>query len=344
MRLSRLLTTPLCGMLAALAACHDSTSPTIPTVEFSASQALAKVEPVVAVFDLPLFASFEGGLSYFEPLFRSAPFPTLALAPNHGWFDLRAMHALAPVAKLRASAIPPEQLGKTLVWNFELHRYVVDPTLAGAPATGARFLLYLWDAPNGQPQAPLVRVGYVDIDDVSEDASSELTEIVVERDAPRLIAADFVVMHATNADVNVFGIQGSATNGFAVALVDLSGTENGGDGNHHLAYNITLSSSPAGVSAFEQLTFDQATASQSGKLELNYSNHKLTDESVPTGAEVKYDGSLYARVLFPTTPQDTTSYLRADGTALSQQEIVDLNTLLDRVVVANFFWINLAFP
>jgi hypothetical protein len=191
----------------------------------------------------------------------------------------------------------------------------------------------------------LARVGYVELYDVSEgDSSPDLTEIVLERDTPRLIAADFIVMHSVANGVNLFGIEGSATNGLAVALVDLSGTESGGDGNHHLVYNTTLSSSPGGVSAFEQLIYDQATASQTGRLELTYSDHKLTDQSVPSGAEINYDGSLYARVLFPTTPQDPTRYLRADGTTLSQQEITDLNVLLDRVVVANFFWINLAFP
>lgn len=346
MRLSRLVDIgALSAALTLVAGCNDSITVPNTTVAFSASEALAKVEPVAAVFDLPLFTSFNGALSYFEPLFRSAPFVSVNVAPSRSWLDLRATRVLAPVTQLRASAIPLDQLGKTFVWNFDLHRYVPDPTLTGAPADGVRFLLYTWDAPNGQPQAPLARVGYVELYDVSEgDSSPELTEILLERDTPRIIAADFVVMHSVANGVNLFGIEGSATNGLAVAIVDLNGTETGGDGNHHLVYNTTLSSSPAGVSAFEQLTYDQATASQSGRLELTYSNHKLTDQSVPNGAEINYDGSLYARVLFPTTPQDPTRYLRADGTMLNQREIVDLNVLLDRVVVANFFWINLSFP
>jgi hypothetical protein len=40
----------------------------------------------------------------------------------------------------------------------------------------------------------------------------------------------------------------------------------------------------------------------------------------------------------------TPRYVRPNGSSLSPQAIADLNALLDRVIVANFFWINLAGP
>jgi len=129
-----------------------------------------------------------------------------------------------------------------------------------------------------------------------------------------------------------------------VDLIELSGAQSGAAGQHHLVYNTTLSSSPPGVSASEQLTSDQATASQGGRLTLSYEGHTLSDESARSGAEVKFDGNLYAQMIFPATINDPTQYLRPDGTPLAQQEIVDLNTLIDRAVVANFFWIALAWP
>ena len=46
-----------------------------------------------------------------------------------------------------------------------------------------------------------------------------------------------------------------------------------------------------------------------------------------SGAEVKFDGALYASVLFPHTSTDETQYLKPDGTPLPQQEIADLNEL-----------------
>jgi len=39
----------------------------------------------------------------------------------------------------------------------------------------------------------------------------------------------------------------------------------------------------------------------------------LTDESVASGAEVKFDGALYARVLFPRTTTDETQYFKPGG-------------------------------
>src|SRR5205085_10909276 len=123
---------------------------------------------------------------------------------------------------------------------------------------------------------------------------------------PRAIVADFVVTHHTNGGINSFRIDGSATDTRTVALISLDGTESGAAGQHHLVYNTNLSSSPAGVSAVEQLTSDQATASESGRLELNYDGHHFTDESVTAGADLKFDGSLYAHVLFPATLNDQT--------------------------------------
>jgi hypothetical protein len=164
------------------------------------------------------------------------------------------------------------------------------------------------------------------------------------RDAPFLPVADLVVMHSTTGNVSNFGIEGSVTDGFTVDLIDLSGSQSGAAGHHQLAYNTTLSSSPPGVSANEQLTSDQATAEEGGKLTISYEGHTFTDQSARSGAEVRFDGDLYAKVLFPASPNDPTRYLRADGTALSPQEITDLNALIDRAVVANFFFIALAWP
>jgi hypothetical protein len=62
------------------------------------------------------------------------------------------------------------------------------------------------------------------------------------------------------------------------------------------------------------------------------------------GADIKFDGNLYAHVLFSTGVSDQTRYLHPDGTSLSSQEIASVNALLDRVVVANFLWSNLAYP
>lgn len=345
MRLTRPFSFTVLAAAVGLAACRDTATSPLPTAAFDARHALQKIDPLAAVLDQPIFDSFESALSFFETFFRSTPSAPVIAMSSRGPFALHLTRSLASAAQIRASSIPDDAKGKTFVLDEATRTYVVDPTATGAPAAGARFVLYAWDILSRQPASPLTRIGYVDIAPAQGNVSPpELTEIFVMRDAPRLPVADFVVMHETNGDVSNFGIEGSATDGFSVDVVDLTGVESGAAGQHHLVYNTTLSSSPPGTSAVEQLTYDQATASEGGRLELSYEGHKLTDESVSAGSEVKFDGNLYASVLFAPTVNDQTRYLKPDGTPLSQQEIADLNAVLVRAVVANFFWINLAFP
>lgn len=308
------------GLLAAasiglIAGCHDATAPGQPNVSFDGAHARARLEPMAKIFDQEIFRSFEAAESFFEAYFRSG------------------------------GGVPDAVKGKTLVYDAVTRSYVVDPSATGVPPGEVRFVLYGWDAANGQPSMPLNRIGYVDLADAAGGVGApQLVEVIVFRERPFLVAADFVVMHRSDAGVNQFGIEGSATDGFTVALVELNGTESGTDGDHHLVYKTELSTSPGDVSTVETLTSDQATASQSGKLDLLYDGHKLTDESVASGAEVRFDEMLYARILSPRTLTDQTQYLRPDGSALPQQEVVDLNALLERAVVANFFWVSLAWP
>jgi hypothetical protein len=226
------------------------------------------------------------------------------------------------------------------VFDLGTRTYVPDPAATGAPPTGVRFLLYASDQLG--PTSPLARIGLVDI--APAEGSADAVELVVIRDAPRAVVADFAVGHSVVAGVNDFAIEGSATDARTVALIELTGTESGTGNDHHLTYNTSLSSGDLGISAREQLVFDQATATESGRLELSYDGHTLTDESVATGAEVRFDGGLYARIVFPRTVDVEPQYLKPDGTPLTRQEIADLNALLERVIVADFFWISLAFP
>ena len=163
------------------------------------------------------------------------------------------------------------------------------------------------------------------------------------RDAGQVAAADFVVAHRASPGLQIFGIAGSATDGSETMNITLDGTRTDAS-PHHLVFDLTLSSPARGLRAVEQLTFDQSTAAQGGKLELDYDGHTLTDENVGTGLELKYDGSLYSKVVFPTASGQTTQYLKPDGSALADHEIADLTALLNRVVSTNFFWIELVWP
>jgi hypothetical protein len=297
------------------AACHDNTAPVPPVISFDAAHARARVEPLAKIFDQAIFTSFQGALSTIEPYFRSG------------------------------GSIPDDVKGKTFVYDVASQSYVIDPSAAAVPAGEVRFVLYAWESGSGRPATPLSRAGHVDLAEVSTGAGApRQVEIFIARESPFLPVADFVVMHNVVNGTSQFGIEGSATDGFTVGIVDLAGTESGAPGAHHLVYNVNLTTSPADVSAVEQLVYDQPTSSQSGNLALSYDGHTFLDQSVANGTELRYDGSLYARVLFPTNPQDQLRYLRPDGSPLTADEITNLNGLLERVTVANFFWINLAWP
>jgi hypothetical protein len=328
------------------AACHDGTSaPPPPLVSFDAPHALTKIEPVAAVFDQPILKSFDAAMSYFEGYFRSGVAFSLRAAPARSALSFGVTRNLAAVAQAATANIPADVKGKTFVYDTNTGTYEIEPAVTGAPSNGVRFLLYLWDGSLGRPATPLTRIGAVDIEQVSQDgASSQVVDLVVSRQAPFLVAGDFEVTHRVNNGTNVFSIEGSATDGFSVDIVQLDGTESGADGHHHLVFNTTLSSSPPAVSAVEQLVSDQATASQSGRLDLQYEGHTFTDQSVTQGVELTFDGRLYAKILFPTPPQTDARYVRADGTPLPTQEIVDLQALLNRTVATQFFWISLAWP
>ena len=315
MRFNFSLRRALVGTMMLAAACHDSTSPAPPVISFDAAHARARVEPLAKIFDQPIFTSFQGAMSQFETFFRSG------------------------------GSIPANLKGKTFVYDVASQTYVIDPAAGGVPAGEVRFVLYAWETGSGRPATPLTRAGYVDLADVSTGATGpRLVELYIVREGPRTVVADFVVMHNVVNGVSQFGIEGSATDGFTVGIVELDGTQSGAPGAHHLVYNVNLTTSPTDVSAVEQLIYDQPTASQSGSLALTYDGHTFSDQSVGNGTELKYDGSLYARVLFPTNSQEQTRYLRPDGSSLTADEITNVDALLERAVVANFFWVNLAWP
>jgi hypothetical protein len=93
------------------------------------------------------------------------------------------MRRLTSLAGIRASAVPIGARGATYVYDVSTKLYIADPNATGAPLDGARFILYVWDAPSHGPALPLTRVGYVDLVDANQSTVlQDLTRITIVRD------------------------------------------------------------------------------------------------------------------------------------------------------------------
>ena len=53
------------------------------------------------------------------------------------------------------------------MWHPDVFGYVADPSRTGAPADGARFVLYTIDQNTFSPALPLEEIGHVDLRDLS---------------------------------------------------------------------------------------------------------------------------------------------------------------------------------
>ena len=159
-----------------LAACGGGTAPATPPKLADAARSVAQLRSVSAPTSTQLFRSFTFLAPYF---FRTdstpiIPVRALALPPLQRWSLPRTVPLPAPRSQgmshgLGAARFPPGTLGKTFVWDTTAKGYVAS-TDPGAPANGARFVVYL--TAQGpllpvQPSLPLTPLGYVDLTDRS---------------------------------------------------------------------------------------------------------------------------------------------------------------------------------
>jgi hypothetical protein len=117
---------------------------------------------------------------------------------------------------------PVDVLGKTFVWDTTLNRYVVNPTLTGAPANGVRFVLYLMgDTVLGRPRVPLQTVGSVDLTDLSTALSNK---VGVKVKYLSQVIADYTIAGTLTTGGLTLRAQGYLTDGVTRLDFDLATT------------------------------------------------------------------------------------------------------------------------
>ena len=167
----------------------------------------------------------------------------------------RQMAALVPggrpAIQASSAAVPASYLGVTFVWDENTHGYV-ESDLAGAPATGVRFLLYAVDPVQLQVVEPAVEVGYVDISDQSTSSSTGFRVKVVEANVTYL---DYTVAASGSISGGLVTVSGFASNGSTLANFTLKNTISENAGGLVLSLDYDLNVPSRGVSLNWTATF-----------------------------------------------------------------------------------------
>ena len=333
-----------------LAACGDSTGPTVSSID--TDEAAAKVAPIAAVFEQSAFESMAFAGDYFATA-PSASFRALSQltdAARGRRLDAGALVlARSAAVEVSAAVVPEEVKGSTYVYDADVAGYVLS-NAAGAPANGFRVVLYAWDALAGAPASPLNRIGYVDLIDEST-ASANALRVRVVRDQGSATLADYVISHGTTANGETFALNGSATNGTKTVNFTLNGSVSGAVGAETITASYSVSVPSLGYSVGMQLSADAASEEISASLSIGYDGHTLTFDQTMTEdglkIEVRYDGALYATQTVrydPATGEVTQRFVKANGQPLTPQEVQAVAELFQRAFDLGSFWDGLLWP
>ena len=179
----RLTAAALCAAALGAAACSDSNKPeavdpavvssgmTGLTATFSSNLAFQSLRELSGAFT---FTAAGAAVSATLPPAPGDRTPvTLTPVQRHALTQF-ALHGGSGALAI----FPADVLGKMFVWDTVPNKYVKSLTATGAPSNGVRFELYLVNTATHQPQRPLIKVGYVDITDLSTAQANKLGILV----------------------------------------------------------------------------------------------------------------------------------------------------------------------
>jgi hypothetical protein len=331
----------------AVAACGDSTAPTIDHID--ATAASAKVAPVMDVMGQPALASFTSlgdvaGLPASASAASLTAVARLTSAAARGRWDPAAPR-MARVAAKSADVLPPDVRGKVYTWNETTLQYE-GAASADAPPTGVRIVLYAWDVLAGRPSSPLTSIGYVDLIDQSNASQNRLSVILVRNDG-NVELMNYAITHSVTTSSESFSIAGSATDGTTPVTFTLSGTAD------ESAATITfdLSAASVGFTVHVGANVNAFTEQANVGIRLGYDGHTLSfDASLNAdgmNGVIKYDGMRYvtwSMTYDPATGTATTQFAKANGQPLTAEEFEQISDLFERALDFDAFWAGLLWP
>ena len=163
-------------LLVFAAGCQDSTGPDS-LQRLDAEAVLADYEAMDSVLASRAWASFliaadgmdAAALGAAPAAAVQATAELKSLSSGDARSFASAMTDIASAGSLSAARLPlisAENRGKTFVYDADNDRWVIDPALTDAPATGVRFIIY---EPSGAEPDPTQPIGHADLIDLGDD-------------------------------------------------------------------------------------------------------------------------------------------------------------------------------
>ncbi len=326
-RIQRLTAISAVAATALAGACKESTAPSTadPTSMATAVTSLNSSFSQNAVLQSLMAISGSAVLAAPAVLPQLVPSPRGGSAAAERGVMLRlAARAPGPMLAL----FPANVLGKTFQWDTASggHYRITDSTLAGAPSSGVRFILYQVDTATHEPRLPLTTTGYVDLIDVSNAASNGLHLLLR---VGQQTAADYTVTEVRTTtsmtltatgyvqDVVTAGPQVTFTLSHALTLADSSlHTDYQAQGN---GATVSMQTTYVGTTGNESESFDWLLQ-KNGSVE-------VTGLATPDSTKIQFNinGSTFATVREVTGSPETLT--GPNGRALTAGEMQALLTI-----------------
>ncbi len=336
-RTAVLALTALAGLLTA---CETGTEPS-EKASFDADRALedyAAMDSVLASPGMDGFRALAQGVT-FQSLGGEVTFAAGVAAELRGLQlpsdsrafarDLATLVAGAEPGPAANPIISSFRRGKTFVYDAELGRYVMDPALEGAPATGVRFILYAPGA-GGRPD-PAAEVGYADLIDEGDDSPEEVAlRLTVVEDGTTVL--DYRTTVDILADGGTVTVQGFVQGKYDRLDFDIrvTGTAGGDSAAMDVAFEMGIAQRDFLITGSVQGTHADSGGTGEIHLLVQHGTDSFSVEAV--GTDDSLDGTIHLNgELFATMEGDPDSptITGSAGGDLTWAEALVLHRILD---------------
>lgn len=327
--------TALLGLVAAAAACADSTGPLAldaDTLEADLAGANGAVSAPAVVSFTAAGDAIDGVLSGMGGGASVTDLPATLLVNPKAVMDQVELRRSLRAETGQPAAIPAAALGGTFEYDLELGRYVKG-TRTGAPANGVRFILYAVDPATHEIVQPLVETGHVDLTrTVTNQTAIARVEVyggganlvkVLDYSAtvsgsvvsPQLLVAGFA---KNGTDSLTFSLTSQLTLATQTIAIDWRTALPSRGLASRVQQTITGGANP-------NVTIDGLLTSSSGRVGITGTIEQATGGTLT----VRVNGGTFATISVDSAEDETPTILNRDGEPLTEREAHLLRQILE---------------